>query len=570
MSWNQILNLPMGRWSRPIPLTNSFGAVVPPSGQLIPPLFSIRPGERVLDVGGGSQPLPRADVVVEPNLEDGAHRGGREAGVDGRTVRAHAEALPFADRSFDFVHCRQVLEHVDDPLAACRELMRVGKRGFLETPRKAYDVLMGPNPSHQWLVSSVDGALIFERRTFVRHPFGHPGLAPAPNSAEGQAIAHWELANLTNVQFYWEDGFDVEVHDDGGGFRYADDTHAAYAHLDSAFCGLRLAGSPAEHRLADAEAACRRLPDFAPAHAVRGLWLRKVGRTPAATLAMNKARTLAVAEGADPAWASLVGGLLAGDLRQHPVAPGPLDRMWWSRLAHDGGVDLAAAVASPARREAPSFRSDPRISRFVRTGDPRIDTLVYPLPEPWWSRGHEYAWALQFAEADHVVLDAASGICHPLKFALAERCREAHACDLDPRIVDTAAIRADIGSDFGADAAADTLDARIDAVARRCCSITDLPYADGCFDRVFCISVLEHMSPEDRGLALRAFARVTVRGGLVVLTMDHPLVDIGQFAGQALEAGLRFVSEVRVHVPPDALYSTQYGLRCFRALLTHI
>jgi len=39
-------------------------------------------------------------------------------------------AMPFPDKSFDFVYCAHVLEHVDDPIRACREIMRVGKRGI--------------------------------------------------------------------------------------------------------------------------------------------------------------------------------------------------------------------------------------------------------------------------------------------------------------------------------------------------------------------------------------------------------------------------------------------------------
>ena len=39
---------------------------------------------------------------------------------------------------------------------------------------------------------------------------------------------------------------------------------------------------------------------------------------------------------------------------------------------------------------------------------------------------------------------------------------------------------------------------------------------------------------------------------------------------QAMEAGLRFADDFTVHLPPDALHSKEYGLHCFRALLTHV
>lgn len=39
--------------------------------------------------------------------------------------------LPFADHTFDLVLCNEVLEHLEDPVAALAELRRVGKGEFL-------------------------------------------------------------------------------------------------------------------------------------------------------------------------------------------------------------------------------------------------------------------------------------------------------------------------------------------------------------------------------------------------------------------------------------------------------
>ena len=54
-------------------------------------------------------------------------------------VTAGLLALPFADGSFDFVGCFEVLEHLPDPAPALRELARVARRGVvLSVPHEPF------------------------------------------------------------------------------------------------------------------------------------------------------------------------------------------------------------------------------------------------------------------------------------------------------------------------------------------------------------------------------------------------------------------------------------------------
>ncbi len=89
-------------------------------------------GALVLDVGGG--PGYFADAFgaagasyagVDPDVGELTARG--EAGTN--TVRASGLRLPFADGSFDLTYSSNVLEHVPDPEAMAREMVRVTKRG---------------------------------------------------------------------------------------------------------------------------------------------------------------------------------------------------------------------------------------------------------------------------------------------------------------------------------------------------------------------------------------------------------------------------------------------------------
>ena len=61
--------------------------------------------------------------------------------------------MPFRDKTWDFVFCSHVLEHLESPAAALREVMRVGRRGYIEVPTRLSDIMLNfirlPN-HHRW------------------------------------------------------------------------------------------------------------------------------------------------------------------------------------------------------------------------------------------------------------------------------------------------------------------------------------------------------------------------------------------------------------------------------------
>lgn len=208
------------------------------------------------------------------------------------------------------------------------------------------------------------------------------------------------------------------------------------------------------------------------------------------------------------------------------------------------------------------------VSRFFEWSDPHAQTLVYEMPQNWWSRPYEYEWARQFCQPDHTVLDAACGVCHPFKFYMVDVCKEVHACDLETRILSPAAILADIAKEIGLQAACTFPRRHLEGVQFRQASITSLPYPDGMFDTIFCVSVLEHLNQPDQKEALAEFKRALKPDGLIVLTVDFPTVDL-QFINQTVrELGLEFAGPVHFEKPTDAVWSTIWGLLyCFRFVL---
>jgi SAM-dependent methyltransferase len=130
---------------------------------LIQRRMQIGPDDLVLDVGSGGGPNPRANVLCDKFVSDGAERHGNVLISDRPLVVGDVERLPFADKAFDYVICAHLLEHVGDPAAAIAELQRVARRGYIETPSAEWEKLAGFS-FHRWLVSHVDGRLVFQHK----------------------------------------------------------------------------------------------------------------------------------------------------------------------------------------------------------------------------------------------------------------------------------------------------------------------------------------------------------------------------------------------------------------------
>ena len=184
--------------------------------------FALKPGDKVLDMGSGHIPFPKATVLADIALTDDAvgRAGVPFKHVDGKPVyECSVESTPFADKEFDFVYCSHVLEHVDDPEAACRELMRIGKRGYIETPTRAKDLFFATAKisHHKWAVSQENGVLIFTEYT----PSDLEGLGTnllldmncAPRNKREKAFAALEYVkpDQFNTMFIWEDSIEFCV-----------------------------------------------------------------------------------------------------------------------------------------------------------------------------------------------------------------------------------------------------------------------------------------------------------------------------------------------------------------------
>lgn len=122
----------------------------------------IGPEALVLEVGAGSNPYPRANVVVDA-YERTSERYWTDLTYDRPTILAYGEKLPFRDKTFDYVIASHVLEHAVNPSKFLDELMRVAKGGYIEVP-DAFFERINPYRDHRHEISLVDNRLIIRSK----------------------------------------------------------------------------------------------------------------------------------------------------------------------------------------------------------------------------------------------------------------------------------------------------------------------------------------------------------------------------------------------------------------------
>jgi hypothetical protein len=161
-------------------------------------------GARVLEIGPGDRPLPRADIYVD--------FAEIKSGDRGRFVQCDAarELLPFADKEFDFVYCRHLLEDTWNPFAICAEMSRVAKSGYIETPSPLAELCRGVDDTklpyrgyhhHRWIVWDNRGQLTFVTKYPVVEYLGCDDAVLAGNLRLGPR--YWNTYHL------WNDRIDV-------------------------------------------------------------------------------------------------------------------------------------------------------------------------------------------------------------------------------------------------------------------------------------------------------------------------------------------------------------------------
>lgn len=188
-------------------------------------LAGVRPGERVLDVAGGTGDLTRAfaraagsqgQVIlsdINPAMLGEGRRRLLDSGVSGvPLVQANAECLPFADASFDCITIGFGLRNVTDKDAALRSMRRCLKPGgrllVLEFSKPLLDPLSKVYDQYSFKVLPLLGRVVAKDEASYRYLAESIRMHPDQATLKGMM----ENAGFERVQVYNLTGGIVAVH----------------------------------------------------------------------------------------------------------------------------------------------------------------------------------------------------------------------------------------------------------------------------------------------------------------------------------------------------------------------
>jgi hypothetical protein len=177
-------------------------------------LSKIDPHDLVVDIGAWFKPLKRANKIIDilpyetrqvQNAIGDVEEKERFAKKDW-IVRDLCDRtpFPFKDKEVDFVFCSHTLEDIRDPIWVCSEIVRIGKKGYIEIPSRALETTRGIEKwqytgfyHHRWLIErDNDGTLVFTQKTpaLLKYPKYHLNL----------------YVSSSIVSLFWENNFNFK------------------------------------------------------------------------------------------------------------------------------------------------------------------------------------------------------------------------------------------------------------------------------------------------------------------------------------------------------------------------
>jgi ubiquinone/menaquinone biosynthesis C-methylase UbiE len=208
-------------------------------------------------------------------------------------------------------------------------------------------------------------------------------------------------------------------------------------------------------------------------------------------------------------------------------------------------------------------------NKFFTYNDEKTNKVIFSLDKDFfWSRLYEWKWVMQFINKNDCILDACCGVYHPFKFLLSDYCNKVFACDRENLSLQN--MQNLIIKKFGQEAW-DNLDKNyFKKITFNTCGIEKMPYIDKFFNKVICISSLEHLENNIILDGLNEFYRVLKNDGKVLLTLDYPTKEPKDIIQMVKQVGFKIDGKYSYTLPKNAIYSDYFGkirLYCFNMVL---
>lgn len=186
--------------------------------------FKFKPGDKILDVGGGHKPFPPSTHVLDfrDHSEQRHHcslnLGGREL-IEGDAAVALRNT---PDKFFDFCYSNHTFEHIPHLPVALTEISRTCKRGFAAFPASDLEFISAKEHfGHVNLLRVIDdtihvarrpeGTIIQEMALLWEELWRHPKFNAL---FEGHGEGNRGFRHIWEGRLYWEDQIKWVFHAD--------------------------------------------------------------------------------------------------------------------------------------------------------------------------------------------------------------------------------------------------------------------------------------------------------------------------------------------------------------------
>jgi predicted SAM-dependent methyltransferase len=159
--------------------------------------YEDNPKWTVLDIGPGKIPFKGATRWLDKEK--------RDLGIPGDIFDLNSGRMPYRDKQFSYVYCSHVLEHLDDPLAAAKEIQRIGNRGYIECPTVMMDHFFQHGATHpKWQVTRAGNTFVFAaRRRADLRAFKNPSLGSIAWALTQAQEAHRTAKEISVYRHFW-------------------------------------------------------------------------------------------------------------------------------------------------------------------------------------------------------------------------------------------------------------------------------------------------------------------------------------------------------------------------------